>query len=125
MNNTTDHSGVSDGNWPHRDFTMPVPDTSMLPGADKPESAAVELMGRAAKGAHATIDRFVDSAAPTVRQLGESVSTAEEALHASTEQLREARDVVSESLRRTVRGNPLIAVGVALALGALIMRIKR
>ena len=82
-------------------------------------------MGRAVHGAHETIGRLTDSATPTVRPLGEGVFSAEEALHATADQLRKVRDELSESLRRTVRSSPLTAVALALALGAVIMRIKR
>ena len=73
MNTTTDTSTLSDGSWPHKDSAMPVPDTSMLSGAEKPSAAAAELMGRAVHGAHETIGRLTDSATPTVRPLGKGV----------------------------------------------------
>lgn len=125
MNSTTDSSAASDGSWPHGDHAAPVPNTSMLPGAEKAPAPAVELMGRVVRGAHETIDRLADSAAPTVRHIGERLSSAEETLHAKTDQLRETRDAWTESLRSTVRGSPLAAIAAALVLGAFIARMKR
>ena len=103
----------------------PVPNTSMLPPVDKPDTAADELLQRVVQGAHTAIDRVADGVAPTVRQLGESVASAEDALQAKTAQLLEARDAWSESLRTTVRNNPLACLAGALAVGALIARITR
>ena len=125
MSKTTDATAFSDGSWPHSNAPMPVPDTSMLPGAEKAPPAAVELMDRVTQGAHDTIDLLADRAAPTVRQLGESLSGAEEALHAKAEQLRDTGEAWFESLRRTVRSSPLAAVAAAVLLGACIARIRR
>jgi hypothetical protein len=104
---------------------MPVPDTSMLPGSEKAPPAAIGVLNDAVQGAHDTIDRLADRAAPAVRQLGESVAAVGETLQAKTDQLREKRDVWVEGARGTVRRNPLAAVAAALALGAVIARITR
>lgn len=125
MNSTTDSSAASDESRSQGDHTAPVPNTSMLPGAQKTPEPAVELMGRVVRGAHETIDRLADSAAPTVRQIGQSLSSAEETLHAKTDQLRETRDAWTESLRSTVRGSPLAAIAAALVVGAVIARLRR
>jgi hypothetical protein len=70
------------------DHRAHVPDTSMLPGTEKAPPAAVDLLNHAVQGAHDIIDRLADSAAPAMRQLGENISAAEDALHAKTDQLR-------------------------------------
>lgn len=100
-----------------------VPDTSMLPNGERP--VAVELMNQAAQGAHDTIDSLASRAAPVMQQLGDSISAAEQALHARAEQLLDKRDTWAEGLRGTVRRHPLAAVATALALGLLIARISR
>jgi hypothetical protein len=64
----------------------------MLPGSEMAPPAAIKLLNHAGQGAHDTLDGQADSAAPAVRQLGESVSTAEEALQAKAAPLRETRD---------------------------------
>ncbi len=84
---------------------------------------ADDLIGRIAQSAHETIDRLVESAAPHVNRLQESLSG--DALHQRTDDMREWRDEWTESLRTTVRDNPLAAVGVALAVGVLIARLSR
>ncbi|MDP1692042.1 MAG: hypothetical protein Q8L49_08870 [Burkholderiaceae bacterium] len=138
MNETNNPASASDVPWPTSDNRVRAPDTSMLPRSEKATPAAVGLLGSekaapaavgllksAAQGAHATIDRFADSAEPAVRQLGESVAAAGETLHAKTDQLRDTGDAWVESVRTTVRGNPLTSVAAAFALGAVIARITR
>jgi ElaB/YqjD/DUF883 family membrane-anchored ribosome-binding protein len=80
-----------------------------------------DLIGRIAQSAHETIDRLVESAAPHVNRLQESLSG--DALHQRADEMRDLRDEWTESLRSTVRENPLAAVGVALAVGVLVARL--
>jgi len=125
MNETIHSQSTSDLPWNNGDQRMPVPDTSMLPGSEKAPPAAIGVLNNAVQGAHDTIDRLADRAAPAVRQLGESVAAVGETLQTKTDQLREKRDVWVEGTRSTVRRNPLAAVAAALALGAVIARITR
>lgn len=125
MNEINDPTIEAGGAWRHSDRELPVPDTSMLPGSEKPAPAAVGLLKHAVRGAHDTIDRLADSAEPAVRQFGERVAAAEDSLHATADQLRETRDEWVDSLRSTVRGNPLASIAVAAALGALLARVRR
>ena len=125
MNETINHDNASDTPWSAGDHRVRVPNTSMLPGSEKAPTAAVGLLRNAVEGAHDTIDHVAESAAPAVRQLGESVAAAAEALDAKTAQLRHTRDEWVEGVRNTVRGNPLVAIAAALTLGAVIARITR
>jgi ElaB/YqjD/DUF883 family membrane-anchored ribosome-binding protein len=84
---------------------------------------ADDLIGRIAQSAHETIDRLAESAAPHVNRLQENLSG--DVLHQRADDMREWRDEWTESLRCTVRENPLAAVGVALAVGVLIARLSR
>lgn len=111
--------------WPTGDNRGRLSDTSMLPASEKAPAAAVGLLKNAVQGAHDTIDRFSDSAAPAARQLGERVAAAGESLHAKTEQLRETRDEWVEGVRSTVRSKPLASIAAAFAIGALIDRLIR
>lgn len=104
---------------------MPVANTSMRPEPPKPAPAVVDLMQRAVQGAHETIDRLADRAAPTVQKLGAGMSDAGDALQAKSDQLVDTRDEWAESLRCTVRANPLMTLAAALAIGALVARITR
>jgi len=125
MNETINHDSPSDTPWSNGDQRVRVSNTSMLPGSEKAPPATVGLLRNAVQGAHETIDRLAESAAPAARELGDRVSAAEDALHAKTDQLRETRDEWVESARTTVRSNPLASVAAAFALGAVIARITR
>ena len=125
MNQTTHTDSMSDVPWPTSDQRTRVPDTSMLPGSEQAPPAAVGLLNQAVRGAHDTIDRLADSAAPAVRQLGDSVSAAGATLQAKTGQLRDTRDEWVEGARTSVRSSPLVAVAAAFALGAVIARLAR
>lgn len=90
-----------------------------------PNANASGLLGTAVQGAHDTIDRLAVAAAPAVHQLGERVTAAEDALQEKADQLRGTRDAWAESLRCTVRENPLASIAAAFTLGALLARIAR
>ncbi len=85
----------------------------------------VGVLNSAVQGAHDSIDRLADTVAPAAQQLGERVSEAGDAIHAKTDQLRDIRDEWVESLRTTVRGNPLASIVTAVVLGAVMARITR
>lgn len=123
MNETLRPQGFPETPW--RAGEPPVPDTSMLPGSEKAPPPAVGLLKQAVRGAHQTIDRLADRAAPAVRQLGDSVAAAETALHDKAEQLRAQRDAWTDDARCTVRERPLTCVAVALAVGVLVGRLAR
>lgn len=125
VNDTIRTDSANAAPWPAGDHRGRVSDSSMLPGSEKASSAAVGLLNNAVQGAHNTIDRLADSAAPAVQQLGERVAAAGETMHAKTDQLRETRDEWVGSVRSTVRANPLASVAAAFALGALIARLIR
>jgi len=123
LNESNDLRGLSDVPWPTSDHRMPVPDTSMLPGSEKPVPAAVDLLKHAVRGVHETIDRVADGAAPAVRQLGAQVTAAQDALQVTAEQVKATGDAWAAGTRSLVRDNPLAAIALALALGAVMTRI--
>jgi hypothetical protein len=122
---TTPADKLADGAWPGQNDRVLVPQTSLLPGTEGAPAPAVELLHRAAQGAHHTIDRLVDGAAPTVQQLSDRVSSTEASLQARAHRMRQAGDAWTEQLRGTVRGNPLLAMAGAVVLGALVAQITR
>lgn len=124
MNETIQRDSTADVPWPTSDLRVRVPDTSMWPGSEK-DPPAVELLNHAVQGAHDTIDRLAGSAAPVARQLGERVAAAQNAVLATSDRLRDTRDEWVESVRTTVRRNPLVCIAVAAAVGAVIARITR
>jgi ElaB/YqjD/DUF883 family membrane-anchored ribosome-binding protein len=77
-----------------------------------------DMLSRVVHGAHQTIDRLADTAAPHVQRLQEGVG-------ARAEHVKEISDEWAESLRCTVRDNPLAAVATAMALGVLIARLTQ
>jgi ElaB/YqjD/DUF883 family membrane-anchored ribosome-binding protein len=125
MNENNHLDGISEVPWPTSAPRGRVPDASMLPKTENTTQAMDGLLKDAVQGAHTTIDRLADSAGPAVQKIGESVSAAEDALHAKADQLRDTGDAWVESARTTVRDNPLVAIAAALTLGLLIARITR
>lgn len=125
MSQTIQHDSGSDVPWPTSDARIRVPDTSMLPHSERGGPAGVGLLKHAVQGAHETIDRIAERAAPAVRHLGESVEACEVALHARTNLWRDMRDAWAHGLRTTVRKQPLTSLSAAFALGVLITRIAR
>jgi len=84
-----------------------------------------DLLNRVVEGAHHAIDRLADSAAPHVQRLQQGVNSASDTLHERAGQAREMGDEWAESLRCTVRENPLAAVATALVVGVLIARLTQ
>ena len=123
MNETIRPDGNAGASWPNSDHRQKVSDTAALAGSDLPAPASLGLLNQAVQGAHNTIDRLAGSAAPVARQLGASVSAAESALHARTAQLMDAGNHLVTTARTTVSRNPLLVLGAAVALGAIIGRI--
>ena len=123
MNENIPQDSTSDVPWPTSANRMRLPDPS--PDSDKAASEALGLLDNTVQGAHDTIDRIAEGAAPVVQQLGESVSVAQAAMHANAAQLRETRDEWVEGVRCTVRNNPLVSVAAVFALGLLFARITR
>jgi ElaB/YqjD/DUF883 family membrane-anchored ribosome-binding protein len=102
------------------------PETALDERAERAGAARAEdLISRIAQTAHETIDRLAESATPHVSRWQEGISGAGESLQLRADQVREMSDEWAESLRTTVRENPLAAVGVALAVGVLVARLSR
>lgn len=83
------------------------------------------LTDRIVQGAHHTIDRLAETAAPHIERMEGAVAGATAQLKDQARHARDKRDEWAEDLRTTVRRNPLTAVFASLALGALIARIAR
>jgi len=84
-----------------------------------------DVLTRVVQGAHQTIDRLAETAAPHAQRLQDGVASAGNLLHSRAEHAREVGGEWAETLRCTVRENPLAAVGTALALGVLVARLLR
>jgi ElaB/YqjD/DUF883 family membrane-anchored ribosome-binding protein len=108
-----------------------VPSQASEPGKSGSESANGsarpdnELLGRVVQGAHQAIDRMAEGAAPHVQRLQQGMASAGEALQDRAGQAREVGDEWAESVRCTVRENPLAALAVAMAAGLLVARLTQ
>lgn len=108
------------------DPAMPVPDPGdyggqtphTVPLAGPPEAPLDEPFRRVVDGAHATVDRLADVAAPHVQTLQRQLQAVGEALDADADQW-------GERARQTIRDHPLGAVAAALAVGVLVARALR
>jgi ElaB/YqjD/DUF883 family membrane-anchored ribosome-binding protein len=80
------------------------------------------VLDRVVRTAHDTVDRLAQSVAPHVQRLTEGASKTNSSMHARAGQAREVGDEWTESLRTTVRENPVAAVVAALAVGVLLAR---
>jgi ElaB/YqjD/DUF883 family membrane-anchored ribosome-binding protein len=85
----------------------------------------VGLLNQVVQKAHDTIDRLADQALPAAQRLTDGVSLAEDTLNAKTTQLRITKQEWIEDVREAVRGNPLISVAAAAALGLVLVHLLR
>lgn len=125
MNEPTFPSTAPEVPWPTSGNRESPPHQATVTTNESMPPAGSPKMDRAIQAGHNTIDRVADASASTVRRLGERMHEAEDALHAKTAELRDTRDEWVESLRGTVRSNPLASVAAAMALGLLISRVTR
>ena len=82
-----------------------------------------DVLAQVVQGAHNTVDRLAETAAPHVQRLQEGVNSASEMLQSRTDQAREVGDEWAESLRTTVREHPLASLAAALAIGMVVAKL--
>jgi ElaB/YqjD/DUF883 family membrane-anchored ribosome-binding protein len=73
---------------------------------------ATSTLNRASERVHETVDRVTNAATSSLQQLG-----------MNTDEWLEMKDRAVETTRGYVRENPLMALGIALAVGILLARI--
>ena len=83
------------------------------------------LTDRMAQGAHHTIDRLAETAAPHIERMEGALAGVTVQLKDQARHVREKGDEWADGLRATVRRNPLSSVAAAMVIGALIARITR
>jgi len=98
------------------------PHSAQAPGSG---ANANDVLAKVVQGAHQTVDRLAETAAPHVQRLQEGVASAGDMINSRAGQVRDLGDEWTESLRCTVRENPLAAVATALAVGLLIAKLTR
>ncbi len=86
-------------------------------------STGDEVLDRVVQGAHDTVDKLAQTAAPHVKQLHAGLNSASENAGEWAYSLRGTSSELTESLRCTVREHPLAALATALALGVLVARL--
>lgn len=84
-----------------------------------------EMLERIVQVAHEAIDRLAGTAAPHVHRLQDQFGLVGETLNVKASDVRATTDEWAESLRGTVRENPLAAMATAVALGLLVARLTR
>jgi len=119
---STSTPSPADTGLPRKDMPASPPTTTAAASAGQAHS---ESFDRVVQGAHHTLDRLAETAAPHVQRLQDGVAAAGETLQSRAHQVREVGDEWADSLRTTVRENPLAAVVTALAVGVLIARLTR
>jgi len=75
---------------------------------------AASTLNRASERVHETVDRVTNAATSSLQQLG-----------INSDEWLAMKDRAMESTRGYVRENPLMALGIALAVGILLARITR
>lgn len=102
-----------------------LPTASTATDATASGTKGDDVLARVVQGAHEAIDRLAETAAPHVQRIQDGVASAGDMLSTRADQVREMSDEWADSLRTTVRENPLAAVATAAALGVLIARLTR
>lgn len=104
---------------------MPWTDGHTRSGSNGAALHQQPLTDRLAQGAHHTIDRLAETAAPHIERMEVALAGVSGQLKAQARQARETSHEWADGARGTVRRNPLSAVAAALAIGALIARLTR
>lgn len=107
-----------------------LPQASLRDGAADSAANGVALQqppltNRMAQGAHHTIDKLAETAAPHIERIEGALTGATGQLKLRARQAREKGEEWADDLRSSVRRNPISAVVTAMAIGALIARITR
>lgn len=113
---------------PLNDSSNPSPqaaDTGASAGPDGAGRNPPELLLSMTEDAHHTIDRLAEQVTPHVQRLQDNLAGASDMLDERADQLRATGDAWLDSVRCTVRDNPLAAMGAALVLGLVVARLAR
>ena len=84
-----------------------------------------DVMNQVVQMAHDTIDKLAERAAPKVQRIQEGVAQTNQMLHDGAGNLRDMGDEWTDTLRCTVRENPLTALAAAAAVGMLLAYLMR
>lgn len=90
----------------------------------EPAATSANTVNRAAQGAHAIVDRVAEKAGPTFERVHSGINSANETLQSGIEQFGEKGDRMLEDCRGCVRDHPLLSIGLAVAAGMLLGRLR-
>lgn len=116
---------MSESSYPYNLARTPGTDNPAESGGNGTAVHQQPLTDRMAQGAHHTIDRLAETAAPHIERMEGALAGATGHLKEQARHAREKGDEWADDLRVTIRRNPLSAVAAAMAVGALIARITR
>jgi len=103
------------------ELTSSTVERTAIQAHDAVDAAAI----RAAEKAAPAIDRVARAAHDTVDKVARAAGPAADWLNQSAEQLKQQQQQIVDGCRGYVRQRPLVAVGVALAVGYLAGRLIR
>jgi len=89
-----------------------------------PSTQGKDLLQRVTDGAHGAVDRMAEKAGPAVHKVESTVSQAHETLHHGADKARAMGSDMTRTVRETVREHPLTVVLLAVAVGAVIARMR-
>jgi ElaB/YqjD/DUF883 family membrane-anchored ribosome-binding protein len=75
------------------------------------------------QGAHDTIDRIAEKAAPAVERLRSSMSDATDRARGGADQLTQMQEEWMATARTCVRDHPLASIGIAVAAGMVLCKL--
>jgi ElaB/YqjD/DUF883 family membrane-anchored ribosome-binding protein len=75
------------------------------------------------QGAHETIDRLAEKAAPAVERLRSGMSGATEKARGGADQLTQMQEEWIATARTCVRDHPLASIGIAVAAGMVLSKL--
>lgn len=89
-----------------------------------PETTADDAVQRVALGAHVMVDQAAEKASPAIERLRSGVNHAAETVRSATRELGELQERWIANARGCVRDHPLLAIGVAVAAGMIVSRLR-
>jgi ElaB/YqjD/DUF883 family membrane-anchored ribosome-binding protein len=110
---------------PIEEITMELTSSNVERTASQAHDAVDAAAAKATERAVPAIDRAARAAHDTVDKLARAAGPAADWLNQSAEQLKQQQQQIADGCRAYVRQRPLVAIGVALAVGYLAGRLVR
>jgi len=104
---------------------MPYTGSNAANAAADAASRAHDALDTAVSKASPAVNKMVDKAHATIDRLAQSAVPAAEAVESAVKQTREKSTRMVEACAESVRAQPLLAIGLAAAIGYLAGRLTR